>query len=116
MNFESPLFIIPILTGPIVVIIMLLAKKFPPKKINSLYGYRTRKSMASQEAWDYAQIYSTNIMIKSMLIYTLSSSLVIIIPDMNIVINLFLALTFMLIFIITPIIKTENELKKRFYK
>jgi uncharacterized membrane protein len=26
----------------------------PPKNINSFYGYRTARSMASQEAWDYA--------------------------------------------------------------
>jgi uncharacterized membrane protein len=30
-------------------------KIWPPKGINSLYGYRTRTSMASQERWDFAQ-------------------------------------------------------------
>lgn len=30
----------------------------PPKKINSGYGYRTARSMASQEAWDFSQAYS----------------------------------------------------------
>ncbi|MFM7729143.1 MAG: SdpI family protein [Flavobacteriales bacterium] len=29
--------------------------KFPPRKINPWYGYRTQSSMKSQEAWDYAQ-------------------------------------------------------------
>lgn len=29
-------------------------KKYPPKKINHLYGYRTRRSMANQIIWDYA--------------------------------------------------------------
>lgn len=29
-------------------------KKHPPKEINSVYGYRTSRSMASKEAWDYA--------------------------------------------------------------
>ncbi len=38
-----------------------LLNKYPPKRINSLYGYRTRKSMASQERWDYAQKYSGRI-------------------------------------------------------
>ena len=28
--------------------------KKPPKKINHLYGYRTRRSMANQEIWDFA--------------------------------------------------------------
>lgn len=28
--------------------------KHPPKNINSLYGYRTTRSMRSQETWDFA--------------------------------------------------------------
>ena len=33
-----------------------LALKFkPPSKINNFYGYRTTRSMNSQESWDYAQ-------------------------------------------------------------
>ena len=33
----------------------LLMLKFPPKKINPLYGYRTLASMRSEEAWKFAQ-------------------------------------------------------------
>lgn len=36
---------------------------FPPKKINSLYGYRTTNSMKSQQNWDFAQKYSTKFML-----------------------------------------------------
>lgn len=40
---------------PITMIIFgILFIKRPPYRINSVYGYRTRRSMASQEAWDYA--------------------------------------------------------------
>ncbi len=35
----------------------LLLMKNPPKKINSVYGYRTRKSVRSQETWDFAHYY-----------------------------------------------------------
>ena len=31
---------------------------FPPKNINSLYGYRTKNSMKSQSSWDFAQKFS----------------------------------------------------------
>lgn len=31
--------------------------KKPPKKINSVYGYRTARSMRSQAAWDFAHRY-----------------------------------------------------------
>lgn len=27
----------------------------PPKKMNALFGYRTKTSMSSQDAWNYAQ-------------------------------------------------------------
>ena len=30
----------------------------PPKSINTGYGYRSTRSMRSQEAWDFAQVYS----------------------------------------------------------
>src|SRR5690554_3098253 len=35
---------------------------FPPKKVNSLYGYRTARSMKNQKNWDFAQKYSAKIM------------------------------------------------------
>jgi len=34
-----------------------LLMKNPPKKINSVYGYRTRRSMRSQDTWDFAHYY-----------------------------------------------------------
>ena len=30
---------------------------WPPHEINGFYGYRTGRSMKSQEAWDFAQVY-----------------------------------------------------------
>lgn len=29
-------------------------KKYPPKKINDFYGFRTRKTMTNQDIWDVA--------------------------------------------------------------
>lgn len=36
----------------------LVMLKFPPSKINFIYGYRTPRSMKSQERWDFAQRYA----------------------------------------------------------
>lgn len=33
----------------------------PPKTINSIYGYRSKRSRYSQEVWDYAQRFSGRI-------------------------------------------------------
>lgn len=38
-------------------VMLLLGRRFltkPPRTINSTYGYRTRRSMKSQAAWDFA--------------------------------------------------------------
>lgn len=38
----------------VVTAIGVLFRYRPPRRINSLYGYRTHRSMASQQAWDMA--------------------------------------------------------------
>ncbi|NNT71066.1 SdpI family protein [Flavobacterium sp. IMCC34852] len=50
---------IPFLTGVIFVVMALITLGFPPKKINYLYGYRTRASMKNQQVWDFSQRYSS---------------------------------------------------------
>ncbi len=49
-------------------IVSFVFMKFPPKKINYLYGYRTRRSMANQEIWKVANEYSAKMMVKITLI------------------------------------------------
>jgi len=43
-----------LLYGLPMVILGVLYKLKPPKKINRIYGYRTQRSMKNQEVWDYA--------------------------------------------------------------
>jgi uncharacterized membrane protein len=50
-----PLFLLPFTTGLIFVLAGYLMRRFPPKGINALYGYRTPASMKSPERWTYAQ-------------------------------------------------------------
>jgi len=47
-------------TGPIFLVIGLIFKLLPPKKINRIYGYRTVLSMQNQDTWNEAQRYSAN--------------------------------------------------------
>jgi uncharacterized membrane protein len=53
----NPLFIIPVVIGVIFILLGMIVKRFPPKKINMIYGYRTSQSMQNQEKWDFAQRY-----------------------------------------------------------
>src|SRR5690606_6808292 len=63
MNLTEPILLLAGLSGIIFIIAGWVMWKFPPQKINNLYGYRTSASMKSQENWDYAQKLSTKIMI-----------------------------------------------------
>ncbi len=45
-------------------IVALLFRKYKPKNINALYGYRTVRSMKDQASWMLAQEYSANLMVK----------------------------------------------------
>jgi len=42
--------------------IAFLFKKYYPKEINPVVGYRTRRSMKSQEAWIIANSYSSDLL------------------------------------------------------
>jgi hypothetical protein len=53
LPFDNPLFLIPSTSGLIFMLAGFIMLKFPPKKINSLYGYRTSSSMKNQERVDY---------------------------------------------------------------
>jgi len=61
MNFANYIFG-PQLIGIIMYLIGSMMQKFPPKKINSWYGYRTESSMKNQQTWDEATSYSAKIM------------------------------------------------------
>ena len=60
METINPLTLILILTGFIFYVAGLIQAKYPPKKINHFYGYRTSTSMRSQEIWDFSQQYSAD--------------------------------------------------------
>ena len=73
--FDNPLFLLPIITGPILIIVGYIMLRWPPKNINALYGYRTKSSMKSQERWGFAQQFSAKEMIKVGFYYVLTSVL-----------------------------------------
>ncbi len=48
------------LLGPLMLVLSFIYKRFPPKKINYIYGYRTPRSMRSIEAWHCANQYCSS--------------------------------------------------------
>lgn len=41
-----------------------LFRKSPPSRINGVFGYRTKRSMRTQETWDFAHRYFGNLWVK----------------------------------------------------
>lgn len=102
-----------LLIGPLLLLIFYIVKARPPKKINKLYGYRTPASMRTQATWDFANEYSTDWMIKLMwvLIFLVQIPLMLFTkPEISISVSVGI----MLIFLIVPIIMTEQRLRQMF--
>ncbi|MBI5661767.1 MAG: SdpI family protein [Ignavibacterium album] len=80
---QNPGFAILVLCGIIFLIAGLIQLKYPPKRINSLYGYRTSSSMRSKEAWNFAQKYSAKISIWAGLIMILFAIIFLQFPNIS---------------------------------
>jgi len=64
MNLLSPFFLTLGPSGLCIAAAGWFQSRFPPKKINRTYGYRTAKSMANDDAWHFAQDYSAGRMLR----------------------------------------------------
>ena len=107
--------------GIVFLIIGVIQHYYPPKKINNWYGYRTSISQSSQEAWDEANRYSANYMIKLaivvIIIGIITTLLLHFIPMPVKVWNVLTVFSVMLSGIIPPlfmIVSTEKHLQKLF--
>ena len=109
----SPWTITLVLTGLIFILGGYLLKKFPPKKINWLYGYRTRASMKSQEHWDFSQACAGREMMGSGVILFLLGLAGPFLP-FSASLAVGIALLLVILFAIIPVLRVETSLKKRF--
>lgn len=111
MNFDSVIFSLDGLCSAIFLIIFFITYRFPPKKINSLYGYRTSRSMKNQNNWEFAQSFSSIQFLKSSVVLLLVS-LIGLYLDLNKTLDTVLAFAFLALSLAYPIYKTETALKQ----
>ncbi|NHM06137.1 SdpI family protein [Flavobacterium sp. CYK-4] len=104
---------LPFAVGLIFSLVGMLMWLFPPRKINYLYGYRTRSSMASQQRWDFAQKYSARLMAVNGLLLVLSS-LIKMGFNMSISQQLTLGVILILAAVIVLIVLTEKAIQTKF--
>lgn len=88
--------------------------KYPPKSINSMYGYRTPFSMKNQDTWDISQKHSGFLMIILGIINGIVGILSIVQPMQTN--NEKIQLLFSLIVAVAMIILEEVHLRKIFNK
>ena len=85
----------------------------PPKKINPLYGYRTSGSMRTQERWNFAQAYSSRLMMFCGVSLLAVAEILVLVP-VPVKYEMWVMLSSLFVVIVVLFYKTENELKKRF--
>ena len=88
-----------------------LLKKFPPKKINHLYGYRTQRSMKNQSTWEAANTYSSLVFFKvSLYSFFIPVALYFLYPQQNVLFTIITNTLLLLYVLYAP----EKHLKARF--
>lgn len=58
-----------ILVGAVLLLAWVISRFFPPKGINGIYGYRTPRSMRTDESWAHAQKLSNRYMLGLALVF-----------------------------------------------
>lgn len=93
-------------------------RKHPPKQINWVMGYRSTRSMKSQESWDFANRYSGKLMFRAgwmTLVVSLVVMLLILFRSETVVSIVSVVLVFcQLIPLLAVLPMVEQQLKKRF--
>lgn len=103
----------PFLTGFIFFLVALIMYYYPPKNINSLYGYRTSSSMKSQEIWDFSQRFSSLRMIEGGLFLIVFSFLKLAF-SFSVAIEMTISTTALILVVIYLLLTTELAIKKKF--
>ena len=110
---QNPLFLLPALVGLVMCIGGLLLKRFPPKGINVIYGYRTLRAMKDQAHWNYAQPLATTEMLRMGALLIVGSASGLLFQPAN---SLALLLGFVLMFAVFGLlfIRVERALIRKF--
>jgi uncharacterized membrane protein len=101
------------ITGPLFIMLGWYFAKFPPKKINHYYGYRTTRSMKSQEAWDFAQVYGAKKMLWAGWVMLAMGVMLLPLPFSENV-KAILSVSTLIIVAVWMIVVTEKALKSKF--
>lgn len=111
----DPLTIILMFNGLLFYILGWIQVIFPPKKINPLYGYRTKRSMRNIATWKFAQLYSSKKMREKgvcFLLFCIAAYFL----ELDATIGIWIGILTSIVFPIVLLIEVEKALKKNFPK
>lgn len=87
---------------------------FPPKKINSLYGYRTHRTMQNEDVWNFANTLFNKILLKyASISFVAALALAYLYPNLM---TSWFPMGFLFFTLLVCIIATENALNQHFDK
>lgn len=96
----------------LLLVISLVFKFFPPKKINALYGYRTHKSMLNDDIWQFANtVFNKTLVSYGAASFVTAMLLAYLNPELM---QSWVPMGILFFTVIAAIYKTEQELKKHF--
>lgn len=107
------LYYFPLFVGIPFMIAGVIMLKYPPKKINYFYGYRTKSSMKSQERWDFAQNYSAKELI-NLGFFLCLTSLIGKFIDMDETTQIWVGIAFSVFTIVVLFFRVETAIKDKF--
>ena len=102
-----------LLIGPLILISYIFAK-YPPKKINDLYRYRTKRSMRYQDCWGFANRHNIRLMWKVSLLTCVAQAIGVILLDEGVA--LLTATIVLVVTLIYSVYLTEKALKNKLDK
>tara|TARA_B100001059_G_C17591382_1_gene454827 strand:- start:376 stop:738 length:363 start_codon:yes stop_codon:yes gene_type:complete len=112
---SSDLVAVQLACGPLILFFSFIFSKYQPKKISTIYGYRTTRSMSNNDIWEFANKVSAKYMI-------IASLATILFQLLGIIFNytsedfVLVSYSFLIISLGLSIWKTEIEINKFFDK
>jgi uncharacterized membrane protein len=114
MDSINPIVLIPLLVCPLFIIVGLILVFFSPKKINYLYGYRTKRSMKNQQTWDYAQPRAGRQLVHLGVAYFCTTLIDVVFDGISQGLGAVISLGLLIIGVFILFRKIENDLQERF--
>ena len=115
INWDSQSLSVLGITGIACLVMGIIMFYFPPKNINSWYGYRTGQSMSTQEKWDFSQHYSAILMMKCA-IFMIILGLTVSISPVDKSTDILISTPSLLLIVGFMLFKTERAITKQFGK